>query len=124
MYGTFELDTPIYLVVYSIMGTWVNGAPVYKLIKVYACDFCDIDGLLQQHPDTQSQWMCFYREPANPFQGVAVNMGDPFGSPLAMEYPQVMQEVQAERDRLNAKPEIKWDTDPFLPDRDDSVWEM
>lgn len=88
MYGTIELDTPIYLIVYTMMGTWLNGTPVYKLTKVYACEFQDIDTLLAQHlcdGSSPIQWACFYREPDNPFKSTAVDIGNQSESPLTFE---------------------------------------
>lgn len=145
-------ETPIYLVVYHIMGTSYSGFPVFSIVKVYACEFQDFDNLWTNHAGVpqNNQAIVFYREPANPFQGVAVNMGNPFGSPLEMEYPTVSITIPISSEIRDASgkvvgweakltpwstlenmpvqgtPEtnvapINWGPDPFLPEDDNGV---
>lgn len=66
--------TPIYYVVFETMPQ-SNGYPVYKILKVFACDLSDIDEIWRRDVDPLQftgrgylQAYSFYREPANPFR--------------------------------------------------------
>jgi hypothetical protein len=128
-------DTPVYLVVYHTIGQSFTGFPVFEIIKVYACEFQDIDTLWKNHMDPAANYqiMAFHREVANPFQGQAVDTSDPFAADVPASNLWVPQKNKpltpwdvVENMKLAPQPD---DRDPFLSSdgpsaEEKSVWDI